>query len=278
MIRISALLIATACAATLAAEPTIIGPLAMRAGEVVEIDVYNPSDSTTTGGVDLLDAATGRVLDRAAFSVAGRRGTTVGFSASRAFVGSPATTGSSEAPLVVGVMWNGHDGPPLTAGEPRRVGADQKTIIGGFKSMSGMDSATEVVEDRVESGPFQLAGRTTIRTAALAGAGTALVELVAIADGTVAASLVLQSGNAARQQLSDAAAGAYVVRVTALTGGVYSAVSVESVLGAGSFGCKTMSPGGVAIESLKLAHEGVELDKQAAHEVAHVIQGQGVGL
>ena len=57
MIRISALLIATACAATLAAEPTIIGPLAMRAGEVVEIDVYNPSDSTTGGGVDLLDAA-----------------------------------------------------------------------------------------------------------------------------------------------------------------------------------------------------------------------------
>lgn len=258
----------------LTAAPTIVGPVALRAGEAVEVDLYNSSNQTVMGGVDLLEAETGRVLDRVVFSVAGRRGATVGFNGSQAFVG--AARGASGGPIVVGVFWNDNDAPPLTAGEPRRVDADQKTIVGGFKSISGMDSQMEVLEDQVESSPFRLAGPAMLRTAALAGDGMALVELVSIADGSVAASVAVQPGESVDFRLLNADEGSYVLRAMALSGGLYSAVSVESQGRVSSIGCQTMPDGnGAAIESLKLQHEGIELENLQAHEATHVQQRRG---
>ena len=263
-------------AAGLQATPAIIGPVELRSGETVEIDVHNPSGQTSYGGLDLIDAVDGRVLDRVAFSVAGGRGETVRFSGSRAFVGTPASRPTSDGAVVVGVLWNGVDAPPLTAGEPRRVEGDQKTIIGGFKSLSGMDSETEVIKQQTVSAPFQISGQATIRTSALAGDGMSLVELVGIRDGAVAASMAVQPGDVAVQPLREVPAGAYVLRVTALSGVLYSAVSVENNRIVGSIGCQTMPPSnGVAIETLQLAHEGFDVEQQAAHEVTHVLQGDG---
>jgi|GEM_PF-3611820 len=280
MIRSAALLLVTVFAAAVGAEPVVVGPVVvgpveLRAGESVEIDLYNAGGRASFGGMDLIDAASGRLLDRVVFQLPAGRGGTVGLDGARAFADVRRSARSSDTAVVTGVLWNGADSPPATAGEPRRVDADQKTIIGGFKSMSGMDSNTETVERRTVSAPIHLAGPAELRASALVGDGMALVELVNAKDGTVAVSeTVQQSGRgydlSRRLELPYAEAGPYVMRVTTLSGDVAVAVSVETRRCVKSIGCQNMSADGDSGAAAEVFVLG--------HEVAHVLQGEEPGL
>lgn len=275
MIRTTALLLLAVSTAALGAEPVVVGPVELRAGESVEVDLYNPAEQASFGGMDLIDAASGRLLDRVVFNLPSGRGGTVGFDGARAFAGVRRSARSSGTAVVTGVLWNGADSPPATAGEPRRVDADQKTIIGGFKSMSGMDSTTGSPERRTVSAPIHLAGPVALRASALAGYGMALVELVNARDGTVRASEAVQQSMRGydlshRLELSRDETGPYVVRVTTLSGDVSVAVSVETRKCVSSFGCQTMPPtdySSAAVETFVLAHE-----------IAHTLQNEEPGL
>ncbi len=58
------------------------------------------------------------------------------------------------------------------------ITADQRTIIGGFKSMSGMDSETEIVEVKDEKGAIhKQPGRTTYSNISLGRGQTATDDL-----------------------------------------------------------------------------------------------------
>ena len=271
-----AIVVSLLFAASLQAQTAVFGPTELLPGQSVAVDVYNPSQETASGGMVLLDAESGRLLDRVSFSVAPGRGATVGFTGARGFVGSPSKASASDSPVVVGVLWSGADQPPLKVGEGRRVDADQKTIIGGFKSLSGMDSSTETIEDQAVSDPFWVAGDTVVRAAGLSGEGMTLVEVVRIADGAVVASQAVDGSGAPAvfgldhqvDSSRDSVGGAHVIRMTALSGDLTTAVAVESRSAAEQGG------NSVAIETLTLTHEGFE---RAAHEVAHSIQQQGDG-
>lgn len=236
--RVAAILLSCLLTSAFArAETAAIGPLTMMRGEVVSIEPFNGGDSTVGGEIELIDVATGAVIDRAPIVLAGGRGTSVAFAQNRVYVGGVRRSGALDSPassrVVAAVLRFESD--TVMTGQPRRAGADgeQKTIIGGFKSMSGMDSETEVVE--LVSGPILASGETTVHALPIGKPiGKVIGSVVKASDGSVVATF---GGERAAVEVpaSRAAEGeAYVIRLSVDRGNDRDgavAISMESAAG-----------------------------------------------
>lgn len=251
-----------------------MGPLDLCEGQQVSLDAYNASSTTASIEVELVDAVTALTVDRAVFSFAGQRGGSLAFS-SRRILTAPnelsdvdCRSTNSVVALVEadrGVLVH----PGMRSGTSSTVNADQKTIIGGFKSMSGMSSETEVVE--YVSRPFLLGTDDSIAVFSRTKSATPIdFQIVGTRDGKNIGGWT--TGGPATQAKQG---WSYVQTFTAdvqsprdpSSGGPTTPAPEPVVLrfqvrGAATIAVSVQQSAGnqVAIEELAITHEGLDLD------------------
>ena len=220
-------------AAIVRADQVVVGPFSLTQGETIAVDPYNAGRTTASGQIELVDAATGDILDRIPVAIPGGLGRTIGFSQTRAFVGPYANPADSPAPERLVFARIEFASPDVLLGEPRSS-EGTKTIIGGFKSMSGMDSETEVIE--LVSGPFLAAGSTAVHWGVAKGIGKmgkgvfTGVSFARVSDGRVVAAFQFSPESLSRTseiQLPDAPE-TYVLQLTTSDPGLTASVALET--------------------------------------------------